>query len=75
MRDAKVCPMVFTLSKLCADGTAILEGGDGQPIAAPRKVLSGGKPAGTIYETIGRVSKPLYVARLEKGFAIGAEFE
>lgn len=67
--------MSFRLLSKCADGTALLEGNESKPVEKPVKISFRGKPAGSVQETVGRVEKPLFFARLAGNFPIGAQFD
>ena len=67
--------MEFRLLSHCIDGTSVLVGDDSKPVAAPRPVFVAGKRAGRILETIGRVEKPLYVAKLDAKLPRGTVLE
>ena len=67
--------MAFRLLSSCADGTSVLAGDDAKPVAEPRPVSVAGKRAGRIIETIGRVEKPLYVAKLDARLSEGTVLE
>ncbi len=64
--------MDFTLVSKCADSTAILSGPI-EPVSRPAMLFCKGLPAGTVLETIGRVGKPLYVAKLAADLPIGSK--
>ncbi len=67
--------MAFHLLSSCTDGTSVLVGDDAKPVAEPRPVFVAGKRAGRVIETIGRVEKPLYVAKLDAKFPEGTALE
>ncbi len=60
--------MQFTPVKQTLGGRWLLAGEGGKPVDKPTPVFLRKTRVGTIEQTIGRVEKPFYVARLEEGF-------
>jgi len=54
--------MEFTVLKATATGNLLLESVSGEPVEGRRKLFLGRKEAAVVFETIGSVSAPLYLA-------------
>ncbi len=65
-----VCvPEEFRVLKFTAAGNLLLksEGGHPKPVANPTNAFAGGKPAAVVFETIGRETSPLFLAKPARG--------
>lgn len=65
---SRVFNMQFTPVKQTLGCRLLLASGEGKPVAKPTPVFLRKSRVGTIEQTICRVEKPFYVAKLAEGF-------